>query len=531
MNYQFTLYTAAQLATGAVAIIVSIHAWRRRNSRGGWPLFFLFLAVSEWAIANGLEAAAIPLELKVFWSKVSYLGSQVTSPLLLLFVLQYTGKGRKISIITTAFLFLVPLIIIYLAGTNEVHGLIWVDFLPGPAGTNSLIYRHGPAYWASIAYIFSLIAYSNTLLIANAIRTQRNFRRQSQNIILASFIPWVGAVAYVSGLNPFPGLDIVSISFFFNGLLILYSVSSSRFLDLTPVACEFVFANLADKIIVIDEFLRLIDFNPAAKDLLVAGGDDLIGRPIAETLGIWGQIADLPDRGRSTQLEIKFHEIFYSIAVSPIEDQRGRFIGWAIFVVDISHQKQIELDLKKANHRLQSQLDDIHLLQTQLKEQVIRDSLTEVYNRRYLDEALAREIAHASRSGYPLSLIMMDVDHFKTINDRYGHKMGDQVITAIGQLLQQQTRDSDCVSRYGGDEFLLVMPEMPRQNAYERAELWRKGIKAMVFQSGDEVIQVTISIGIAAFPHDGSLVDDLVKAADDAMYKAKESGRDRTVLA
>lgn len=531
MNYQITSYAAAQLVTGLVALIVAVHIWRRRDSRGGWPLLLLFAAIFEWALAAGLEAAAVPQELKVFWSKMAYFGTQSSAPLLLLFALNYTGRGKKVSPLITSTLFVVPVVVIALALTNEWHGLVWPGFLPGPDGTNSLIYLHGPVFWAAMIYIFSVVGLASAMLIAFAIRTRKNFRSQSWVIILASLFPWIGAVIYILGLNPFPGLDIVSVSFLFNGLLILYGVSNSRFLDLVPVASEFVFANLSDMIIVVDDQLRLIDFNNASQEILVPASGNLTGKPVKDVLSIWHRIQSLPDRDHSTHTEIDFDQKFYSVRFSPIDDRRRRFIGWAIILEDISQRKQVEVDLENANQRLRSQLEDIHQLQIQLKEQVNRDSLTGVFNRRYLDQTLAREIAHAARSGYPLSLIMMDVDRFKSINDRFGHKMGDQVISAIGKLLQQQTRESDCVGRYGGDEFLLVMPEMPRECAFERAELWREGIKAMALQSGDEIVQVTISIGIATFPQDGSRVDDLVKAADDAMYKAKESGRDRTVLA
>jgi diguanylate cyclase (GGDEF)-like protein/PAS domain S-box-containing protein len=409
--------------------------------------------------------------------------------------------------------------------------LIWVDFLQGPPGTNSLIYRHGPAFWVSIAFIFSVVAAANALLIIHAIRTQRVYQRQSWTIILASFIPWAGAILYILGLNPFPGLDIVSISFFFNGLLILYGVTRGRLMDLIPIACEFVFENMSNAVIVIDEHQRLIDFNPAARELLGMKGRDVIGEPLDQLLPFWELIHDLFKREVSTQTEIRFQHTHYGLRVSPVEDQYKRFIGWAVIMEDISLRKQAEMELENANRRLISQLEDINLLQDKLQAQVVRDSLTGVYNRRYLDETLTREIAHASRSGYPLSLIMLDVDHFKKVNDQLGHKMGDDVIVAIGRLFQAQTRDSDCVSRYGGDEFLLVMPEMSRENAFERAEIWREGIKAMVFQTGDQVMNVTISIGVAVFPENGSTVDELIKAADHAMYQAKEQGRDQTVIA
>jgi diguanylate cyclase (GGDEF)-like protein/PAS domain S-box-containing protein len=530
MKYLLTPYSVAQLITGFIAIVVSIIIWRKRDTRGGWPLFLLFIAVSEWALANGLEAAAVPPELKIFWSKAAYIGAQVSPPIVLLFALQYTGQGRKITLLTTGLFFVIPAAIIFLAATNDVHGLIWVDFLPGPPGTNSLIYRHGPAFWVSIAFIFSVVAAANALLIIHAIRTQRIYQRQSWIIILASFIPWAGAVIYILGLNPFPGLDIVSISFFFNGLLILYGVTRGRLMDLIPIACEFVFKNMSNAVIVIDEHQRLIDFNPSAGEFLTMKARDVIGAPLNQLILFWDMIQDLFSQERSTQTEIEYQDVFYGIRVSPVKDQVKRFIGWAVIIEDISLRRQAEIELENANRLLISQLEDINQLQDKLQVQVVRDSLTGVYNRRYLDETLSREIAHASRSGYPLSLIMMDVDHFKKINDQYGHKMGDDVIVAIGRLLQTQTRDSDCVGRYGGDEFLLVMPEMSRENAFERAEIWREGIKAMVFQEGGQVVQVTISIGIAAFPQNGTNVDDLVKAADHAMYLAKEQGRDRTVV-
>lgn len=275
---------------------------------------------------------------------------------------------------------------------------------------------------------------------------------------------------------------------------------------------------------------RLIDFNPAARELLGMKGREVIGEPLDQLVPFWRLIHDLFKRDASTQTEIKFQDMYYGLRVSPVDDHFTRFIGWAVIMEDISLRRQAEIDLENANRRLKSQLEDINVLQDKLQAQVVRDSLTGIYNRRYLDETLTREIVHASRSGYPLSLIMLDVDHFKKINDHFGHKMGDDVIVAISHLLKSQTRESDCVGRYGGDEFLLVMPEMSRENAFGRAEIWREGIKAMIIQEGDTMANVTISIGIAAFPDDGKNVDDLIKAADHAMYLAKEQGRDRTVI-
>ena len=121
----------------------------------------------------------------------------------------------------------------------------------------------------------------------------------------------------------------------------------------------------------------------------------------------------------------------------------------------------------------------------QLHDQAMRDSVTGVYNRRYLEETLSRELAHAKRKGYPLSIIMLDIDFFKKVNDTFGHKAAMMSSLHWAGCCSRKHASSDCVSRYGGDEFVLVMPEMSAEDAFQRAELWREAIKAMVFQIGE----------------------------------------------
>jgi diguanylate cyclase (GGDEF)-like protein len=195
---------------------------------------------------------------------------------------------------------------------------------------------------------------------------------------------------------------------------------------------------------------------------------------------------------------------------------------------DISTRKKAEADLHAVNKRLKQQLGEIQNLQEKLREQAMRDSITGVYNRRYLEETLSREISHAQRKIYPLSVIMLDIDFFKKVNDTYGHKVGDDVLISLSQLLQAETRDSDCVSRYGGDEFVMVMPEMTEEDAFQRAELWRDAIKNKDFLIGENKVSVTVSMGISTFPANGSDSEALLKAADEALYQAKATGRDRT---
>jgi two-component system, cell cycle response regulator len=166
-----------------------------------------------------------------------------------------------------------------------------------------------------------------------------------------------------------------------------------------------------------------------------------------------------------------------------------------------------------------------------LREQAIRDSLTGLFNRRYLEEALARELRRAERGNLPLSLLMMDLDHFKDFNDLHGHAAGDAVLKELGMLLQQHTRREDVACRFGGEEFVLILPGASSEVAARRSEQIRQAVRlATVASEGKRLESLTVSVGIACFPEHGTGAETLLAAADQALYRAKREGRDRVIV-
>lgn len=201
-----------------------------------------------------------------------------------------------------------------------------------------------------------------------------------------------------------------------------------------------------------------------------------------------------------------------------------------------NHQRSMKLhetreQLKRKEQHLQHQLQEIHELQSQLKEQALRDSLTGLFNRHHLGETLQREIERCRRTRQPLSVVLIDVDHFKHINDTWGHQTGDEVLRQVAQRLQANTRTSDGCFRYGGEEFLLVLPETASDTAWQKADALRQSLVTTPLIQTDHPVLVTISAGLATFPEQGSDMDTLIAAADKALYRAKHEGRNRTLVA
>jgi diguanylate cyclase (GGDEF)-like protein len=170
-------------------------------------------------------------------------------------------------------------------------------------------------------------------------------------------------------------------------------------------------------------------------------------------------------------------------------------------------------------------------LRTTLENQSIRDSLTGLFNRRFMEISLERELARAARRNHLLAVFMLDLDHFKMFNDNHGHAAGDLVLKAVADIFCSSIRTEDIACRYGGEEFTIILPDIAPEAAANRAESIRRAVAALRVPMEQEVCsEFTVSIGVAFYPNDGEAADLLLRRADTALYRAKRLGRNQVSL-
>ena len=276
-----------------------------------------------------------------------------------------------------------------------------------------------------------------------------------------------------------------------------------------------------DAIEVIDATtLRLVDANERACTDLGYGREELLSLSVPDIDG-YDDPARVDEIGK--HLEQDGFVVMESLhrrkdgSLFPVELSLRMVVLDKPYIVsvarDITERKQDEEKLKQ--------------LQALLLDQSIHDPLTGLYNRRYLEEVLARELIIADRKGRCVSAIMGDLDHFKRVNDEYGHRAGDEVLRTFGALLKEYSRGSDVDCRFGGEEFLLLLPDMNEQAARERAEQLRRKLASTPIHFEGAIMAVTGSFGVACYPGHARTGDGLISAADKALYAAKEAGRNR----
>jgi diguanylate cyclase (GGDEF)-like protein/PAS domain S-box-containing protein len=217
----------------------------------------------------------------------------------------------------------------------------------------------------------------------------------------------------------------------------------------------------------------------------------------------------------------------------PLRARDGRLfqVEFVSAVYSVGGKKVIQCNIRDITERKKDQ-DALLESEAFLREQSVRDHLTGLFNRRYMEETLERELMRASRKRLPLGIIMLDVDEFKSFNDTRGHAAGDAILRAVGSVLLGHTRGEDIPSRYGGDEFIIVLPDTSREVSRERAERLCAHAPHLNIPFEEQTLAaITLSLGVAAFPEDGATSVAILKAVDAALYRAKREGRSRVVMA
>lgn len=215
------------------------------------------------------------------------------------------------------------------------------------------------------------------------------------------------------------------------------------------------------------------------------------------------------------------------VSIGLVRDKNGSPLHIQSIIRDITQRKEAEEALISANEQLHQRILEVEQLQDELREQSLRDPLTGLYNRRYLSETMPREIVRTQRERSHLSVVMADIDHFKTINDTYGHQVGDKFLVEVANLMRHIARGSDIVCRYGGEEFLLVLPGASAETAARRAEDIRRKCAELVIQQDGRPLQITISLGVATFPDHSQIAEEVIHKADKALYNSKQAGRNQ----
>ena len=270
-----------------------------------------------------------------------------------------------------------------------------------------------------------------------------------------------------------------------------------------------------------------MDVNPFLIQMLGYSREEFVEKKLWEV----GAFKDIKASKEAFQVLQKNEHIRYKDL--PLRAKDGKLIP-VEFVSNVyleGDEKVIQCNIRDISERKQAQ-DALLKSQSFLREQSVRDHLTGLFNRRYMEETLERELLRASRRGLSLGILMLDVDDFKRFNDTRGHAAGDAVLRELGNLLLNHVRGEDVTSRYGGDEFIIVLPDALKEATLERAERLSEHARHLIIQfEGQPLEQITLSIGIAVFPEHGSTSEALFGAVDAALYRSKREGKGRVVAA
>jgi diguanylate cyclase (GGDEF)-like protein/PAS domain S-box-containing protein len=500
-------------------------------------MIWMLAMLAFWAFCYAMITVSPSLKDKRLWLQLENVGIQTVPVFWFLFTIQYAQFDRWLNKFTGALLFVIPAITLILLFTPNWFHFVYTSIRTAAENGGPLVIGRGSWYFIALVQAYLLNLLGMGLLIWRFIQVRDIFRRQVFVLVGAALIPLLVNVFYQLAPLYIPefsiSVDLTPISFIITAFLLSTGVFGLRLFELVPIARHIVLEHIPEMVFVIDAQDRVLDANSVAQKTLGKSLEEIIGGDLIEVFHDW---PELINRFLTTN---EMHEEIHipgdpprtlEVTVSALYNRFKQLEGRIIVSHDITDRKWLENDLLYANEALAKQLTDIELLRAELQEQAVRDSLTNVYNRRFLADVMDREIAQAGRNEKPASVVILDIDFFKQFNDTYGHRCGDFVLQYIARFLDDRIRRGDVLCRYGGEEFVIFMPNAPLEAAYQRAENLRNKLANAFIEYEGLHLKTSFSAGVAGFPTHGSTSDAILNAADKALYQAKDSGRNRVIL-
>jgi diguanylate cyclase (GGDEF)-like protein/PAS domain S-box-containing protein len=515
MQWHFVPYVILLFIAAGLSIALAVYAWRRRIAKGGKAAFWLLLAITAWSLFYALELMSQNPPANFLFHKLKYFGVISVPLAFLIFALEYTGQQNRLSRRWILLLTLLPLITLLLIWTNEAHGLIWGHEIFHWDGLLLHVERtYGVWFWVHVAYSYLMLLAGTVLLARATIQSSRLDRWPAIVILAGVLVPWLGNALHLFRLGPWPNLDLTPLAFTWTGLVIIGGLLRFQFFDLVPVARNAIVQSMSDGMFVLDLQDRIIDINTAAEKIIGSPVRQVVGGLIGRFLPSLVELLDSHRKSDQSQLEVPLDQMvgqtYYDVKISPLADRRGRLQGRLVVLRDITQRKQAE--------------EKLQIL-------AITDPLTGIFNRRHFFNLAEKYFQQAQRTREPLSTLMIDIDHFKLVNDLLGHAAGDLVLMEISSILAKNFRSADILARFGGEEFVVLMSNTSEEYARLKAEHLCQTVSTYPFQQRGNPVSLTISVGVATLNFgQHQTIDKLIDNADQALYKAKQAGRNRAML-
>ncbi len=497
-----------------INLILFFTVYRMRNKQGAVSGLVMIFCIIGWSLSESFLWLGLDRPWLLVISRIQYLFIISVIFAFLFFVIYFTGRGIKMPVRRLWPLLIPPVLLLILIWTNERHELFYRSFeIAMREGIPVYDIKYGPVFFIWTLYAYTLVIWSLVLLVRSYMESSEHYRKQYLAVLAGVLIPISANLLYLFDLYPFSHFDITPMAYTGTALFLAWAVFRKRMFDLQPIARREVFSLMSDGALVLDTDERVVDINPAAVTLFGFSEEEAIGQYVEELFSddpiLTGH---LKESGTHMVSIVSKGEIrFYSLSNSKISDRRGLSMGRIVVLRDMTEQK---------------------ILEKKLEIQAGTDSLTGVLNRRHFTELAEKEQARSHRKGSSLALLLLDVDHFKGINDNYGHHTGDRVLKALTESCTQCLRESDLLGRWGGEEFIILLPETELDTAAIVAQRLREKVMKMRLPVSEEnesgeSIGITISLGLTVVRADDASLDEAFKRADKALYRSKQEGRNR----